>query len=196
MIPKPDEFPGVRSSNRLTSRLQRLATGLALIFILPGFMHSQQGGEIPVLRLSFSHVAAQAGEVVWLPIFLTSESNFRRSFKILLEFSNDKLSFKELEMGLLARRASWKIRAEVKDSKKEENSKLLEIRIDPKEASFFPSGAIAYARFQVGKAVKIGEIVLDTSLQPPAPPAFRGHSEPAKIKIYSKPIFGCFFYMH
>ncbi len=67
----------------------------------------------PPLELSFSPVSARAGEEVSIPIYLISDANLEKPFKILLPFLPAQLTFKELKTGLLARKAEWRLQPRV-----------------------------------------------------------------------------------
>ncbi len=168
-----------------------------ILAALPLWVGSAPASQLkPPLELSFSPVSARAGEEVLIPIYLISDANLKQPFKILLSFLPAQLTFKELETGLLARKAEWRLQPRVLPTEEDQDLKVLELGVDPSGARFFPSGVIAYARFEVGKGVQEGEILLSAWLEAADEFPLRLKSEPAKIRIYSRPVYGCFFYMH
>ena len=171
----------------------------AIGILATSFCLSQEGPQ-PIatswMKLSFSRVSGRAGEEVALPIYLLSNANGKEPFKILIPFLASQATFKELETGLLARKAGWTLGAQVKEGEEDPDTKILEIAVRPGEASFFPSGVVAYVHFVIGEHVPQGDIILDASLEPSGTAPFEVKAEPGKITVYTEAIYGCFFYMH
>ncbi len=160
------------------------------------FAEQAKEADAPRLELSFSRASGRAGEEVALPIFVTSNANVKEPFKIILKYPTAQLSYKELETGLLARKAGWTLRARLEPASNEREASVLEIGVEPGDAKFFPSGAIAYAHFLIPEGITDGELLLEASLEIGGATEIAVETEPAKITVYSKLIYSCFFYMH
>lgn len=177
-------------------------TGLSALALLlisslaAAFAEQAREAEAPRLELSFSRASGRAGEEVALPIFVTSNANVKEPFKIVLKYPAAQLRYKELETGLLARKAGWTLRARLEPTPNERDLSLLEIDVVPGDAKFFPSGAIAYAHFVILEGASDGELLLEASLEIGGATEIAVETEPAKITVYSKLIYSCFFYMH
>lgn len=164
---------------------------LPLLSIAP-----QRASDDARMELSFSRVAARAGESAALPIYLISRENYHEPFSITLEFSAAALTFEKVETAYLAQRAKWTVTATVEDHAEKEKTRIVRIDIQPGQATFFPSGAVAYAHFRVAKDRADGDILLNAALTAPMNSTVVPSDEPAKITVFTTPVFGCFFYMH
>lgn len=172
-------------------------SALALFLILAAPLAGQtEEADAPRLELSFGRASGRAGEEVALPIFVTSNTNVKEPFKIILKCPAAQLKYKGLEAGLLARKAGWTLRARLEPTPNERDLSLLEIDVVPGDAKFFPSGAIAYAHFVIPEGASGGELLLEASLKISGATEIAVETEPAKIAVYSKLIYSCFFYMH
>lgn len=148
------------------------------------------------MELSFSRVAVKPGESAALPIYLVSSQAYPQPFQITLDFAAGELTFQKIEIAYLAARAKWTIRGAVRAHPEKSDRRILQIDITPVASTFFPSGAVAHAHFLVDKKQANGEILLQAALRAPAAAPPVRSPEPAKITVFTTPIFGCFFYMH
>jgi hypothetical protein len=156
----------------------------------------QEGSGKPPMELSFDRVSVKAGEQAAFPISVVADGNPQEPFQIVLQFPSAHLTFVKLEPGYLAKRANWTLAAAVKDHPDKQGVRIIVIDVKPGGGSFFPSGIIAHAHFDVAARTPDGDIPIEGALNLPPSSTTIAAAEPGKITVFTVAAFGCFFYMH
>ena len=170
-------------------------SALVLVAALGSAASQAQAARAP-MELSFDRATAKAGEPVALPVYVVSDANYQEPFQITLEFPQGQLTFQKIEPDYLAERAKWKMSGAVVDHPGKADRRILRIDVTPGGSTFFPSGLVAHAHFLVTGGTPDGDIVLDAALVAPSGSNPVPTTEPAKITVFTTPVFACFFYMH
>jgi hypothetical protein len=168
----------------------------ALIVVAAVAAGGPQTAGPPPLELSFERATAKAGESAAIPIYLVSDTNYQEPFQITLEYSASRLTFQKVEPDYLAERAKWKLSASESDHPGKPGRRIVRIDVTPGGSSFFPSGLVARAHFVVSKDTPDGDIPLDAALVAPRGSTPVATATPAKVTVFTTPVFACFFYMH
>ncbi len=169
---------------------------MLLLLLLTMLAGSQPGPGKPPIELSFDRVSARAGDEVRFPISLVSDFNSQEPFQILLPFPASALTFVKVETGYLASEAAWTFAAAAKDHPTKAGTRVVQIDVKPGGAAFFPSGVVAYVVFKVTEGAHDGDIPIEGSLVLPPSSTPIAAAEPGRINVFTKALFGCFFYMH
>ncbi len=156
-----------------------------------------QGAEVTTLTLSFEVTIGEVGQVVSLPLKITSSAPIKESFQIILRFPPSKLEYAKLGIGQGPRKAGWKLKPELKQAPIAFDMHFLEILVEPGEGGFLPEGGeLAFAYFRILEVVADHAIELSPSIKQLGEAPLEGKTEPAQITALPEGTFACFFYMH
>ena len=156
-----------------------------------------QGTEVTTLSLSFEVTIGAVGQVVSLPLKITSSTPIKEPFQIILRFPPSKLEYAKLGVGQGPRQAGWKLKPELKQAPIAFDMHFLEILVEPGEGDFLPEGGeLAFAYFKILEADVNHAIELSPSIKQLGEAPLEGKTEPVRITALPEGTFACFFYMH
>ena len=193
---------------RISKHLRRAISLFVFLFLLSPLKAQQepraseelaesQGTEVTTLTVSFEVTIGEVGQVVSLPLKITSSTPIQEPFQIILRFPPSKLEYAKLGIGQGPRKAGWKLEPELKKAPIAFDMHFLEILVKPGEGNFLPEGGeLAFAYFRILEADADHAIELSPSIKQLGETPLEGKTEPAQITALPEGTFACFFYMH